>query len=260
MQANYLDELNLAKVCARKAGKILMNSFGSATAYGKAAHDLGTKPEVLAENHIKQLIHKKYPQHNLVGEESGSTAVGSDYTWIIDPCDGTRNYLLGIPYFSISIALKVGRTTVLGVVYNPCSSELFYARKGCGAFRGRKQLFVSDTKREMADAIVCSDWGGSVKDDEEMRRGLRNLETLIFAARTVVVHFSPALDLCLIALGKADVLVTLSTEVEDHAAGALVVQEAGGVVTNFGSNRWHVGTRGIVAANRPLHTALRQLL
>jgi len=237
-----------------------MASFGRAGAYGKSAHDVGTQPEVDAENHIKQIIRERYPSHNLRAEESGFQDQRGEYTWIIDPLDGTRNYVLGIPYFSVSIALEFEGEVVLGVVYNPYTRELVYARKGRGAFAGRSRLSVNSDKVDLADAIVCSDWGGSEQDENTTRQGVQNLDKLISKSRIVVVHFSPALDLCRIAMGKADVLVTMSTTTEDHAAGALIVREAGGVVTNFGSDRWDVYTRGIITANPSLHAAVQRLL
>lgn len=261
MQEDYADEFALARESAKEAGEILMESFGKAVAYDKAARDVGTKPEVIAEDRIKQLVRKQYPDHSLWAEESGFQDGGGECTWIIDPLDGTRNYVLGIPYFSVSIAFEVRGEVIFGIVYNPYTRQLVYARKGCGAFAGRRQLFVNTEKEKLADAIVCSDWGGSEKNENTMRQGMRNLEKLVFASRIVVVHFSPALDMCKMAMGKADALATLSTEVEDHAAGALIVQEAGGIVTNFGSDGWNVRTRGIIAAtSRSLHTAIQRLL
>lgn len=260
MHRNYAKEFALAKRAVREAGKILMGSFGKAAVYGKSVHDVGTKPEMLAENRIKQLIWEQHPDHNIWAEESGFQDMGGDYTWIIDPLDGTRNYVLSIPYFSVSISLEVRREIVFGLVYNPYTRDLVYARKGCGAFAGDRRLFVPREREELAEAIVCSDWGGSEENKNTMCQGIRNLETLVFASRIVVVNFSPALDLCRIAMGKADALVAMSTEVEDHAAGALIVQEAGGVVTDFESDEWNVRTRGIIAANQKLHAAIRQVL
>lgn len=261
MQEHYANEFALAKKSVQEAGKILMRDFGKAIAFGKATHDVGTKPEVIAEDRIKRLIRKEYPDHNLWAEESGFQETGGNCTWIIDPLDGTRNYVLGIPYFSVSIAFEVRGEIVFGIVYDPYSRQLVHARKGYGAFADDIQLLVNTERTKLADAIVCSDWGGSETDEKTMRRGMQNLEKLVFESRIVVVHFSPALDMCRIAMGKADALATLSTEVEDHAAGALIVQEAGGVVTNFGSDGWNFRTRGIMAAtNQRLHAAVRQLL
>jgi myo-inositol-1(or 4)-monophosphatase len=256
---DYADELALAKKAAQEAGKILMDNFRNATAYGKAMHDIGTEPEVVAENRIKQIIRQQYPDHNLWAEESGNQDKGGKCTWIIDPLDGTRNYVIGVPNFSVSIALEVGGEVVLGVVYNPYTRSMIYAQKGLGAFAGRKRLRIVQEKT-LSEAIICSDWGGSEKDDSIIRQGLQNLETLIFESRVVVVYFSPALDLCRIAMGKADALVNLSTEVEAHAAGALILQEAGGVVTNFGSDKWDVYMRGIIAANPSVYVAIRSLV
>ncbi len=260
MSENYSRELLFAQATAQEAGKILMESYGQATMYGKSAHDIGTKPEVIAEERIKELIQRQYPKHNFWGEETGEQYRGGLFTWIIDPLDGTRNYLHGIPYFSVSIALQSGDEVVMGVVYNPYTGDLVHAQKGQGAFWGNRQLIMPNDKSELAEAVICSDWGGSEKHDETIHKGIRNLERLITASRSVVVHFSPALDLCRIAIGMMDVLVTLSTEVEDHAAGALIVKEAGGVVSNVGSETWDFRTRGIVAANASLHTAVQALL
>ena len=260
MAKNYNSELIFTKNAAQVAGEMLMGNFGCAVMDGKSDHDVGTQPERDAEDHIKKLIQEQYPEHNIHGEETGKQDKGSQYTWIIDPLDGTRNYLHRIPYFSVSIAFQVGSEIVLGVVYNPYTHDLVYAQKGLGAFNGDQRLTVPPDKTKLADAVIGSDWGGSEKDDGTIRRGIRNLERLIFASRSVVVHFSPALDLCQIAMGRMDVLVTLSTEVEDHAAGALIVQEAGGVVTNVGSETWDFRTRGILAANVHLHHATQALL
>jgi myo-inositol-1(or 4)-monophosphatase len=148
----------------------------------------------------------------------------------------------------------------MGIVYNPFTGDLVHAHKGQGAFSGNSRLFLPTEKTQLTDAVICSDWGGSENDDDTIRRGIQNLERLILNCRSVVVHFSPALDLCQIAMGRMDALVTLSTEVEDHAAGALIVQEAGGVVSNFGSKTWDFRMRGIVTANAELHLAIKALL
>lgn len=251
-----MDYKSVAIQAIYEAGKVLVESFYSNTeAKEKGAHDLVSKTDINSEKTILEIIKSSFPKHTYIAEESGKSKTDSEYTWYIDPLDGTSNFLLGIPYFSISIALSLKDEVIFGAVFNPLLDELYTAEKGNGSYLNDKEIKVS-SRSNIKSAFIASAYSANEKD---IKRGLKTIEQLSLATRKVVINFSPALDLCNVARGKLDALVDNGTTPEDHAAGSLIVTEAGGQVSNYKKDTWNVNEVGIVASNGTIQKSVASL-
>lgn len=247
--------LNLAVKAAKEAGEFLKTGFYSnQVVVGKGRHDVVSKVDLESEKSILDLITNNFPNHSIHAEESGTLEKNSDYKWYIDPLDGTSNLLLGIPYFSVSIALSYKSEVIIGVVYNPIVDELYTAEKGKGSFMNGENIRVS-SQENLSNALIASAYSS---DEKDIKRGLKTIEGLALHSRKVVINFSPALDLCNIARGKLDALVDNGTTPEDHAAGSLILAEAGGKIENYNKTGWNVENVGIIASNSLIHHFLRE--
>lgn len=248
---------NVAIKAAREAGKILRNNFfNKIQVKSKGKHDVVTISDRASEKIILKILKSCYSEHNFVAEESGASRQNSKYTWFIDPLDGTANFITGNPYFSVSLALALENEVILGVVFNPLLNELYYAEKGTGAFINGKKLKVSSTNK-LTTAVIASAYS---KKENDIKLGLKIIEKLALNSRKVVINFSPALDLCNIARGRLDALVDNGTTPEDHAAGSLVLTEAGGRIKNYNSVNWAVRHTGIIATNGWLDNLINNLV
>lgn len=242
---------------AKEAGKIILKYYGN---YGKLKfknpRSLLTKVDLLSDAKIKSIIGKKYPKHNFITEESGFTDKGSEYTWIVDPIDGTTNFTSKIPYFAVSIGLARNKEIVMGIVYNPCTKETFFAEKGKGAFLNSKRLRVSN-KSSVKDGLLAfclpSDIRASQKTFSILSRNFGHF-------RGVRDPGSAALNMCYVAAGKFDFFLSLSLNSWDVAAAFLVVEEAHGRVTNLKNERWSINDKICVATNKKLHNKFIKLL
>ena len=241
-----MDYINIATQAVKKSGDVLKNSFArQSTVEGKGKHDIVTEADRASEKIILDLLHDYFPEHAIVAEESGARHTNSSYTWYVDPLDGTTNFVTGNPYFSVSLALAHEGEVVLAVVFNPILDELYVAEKDHGAFLNGQQMHVSKN-RQFSEALLAAAYSMAEND---IRRGLKTIEALALKARKVVINFSPALDLCNIARGRIDGLVDNGTTPEDHAAGSLILTEAGGAVQNYQSAHWNVNETGVIASN-----------
>lgn len=247
----------LALKAALRAGDILKsNFFRQSNIEGKGKHDIVTQTDRQSEMAILNTLQEYFPDHTYVAEESGTFQTNSEYSWYIDPLDGTSHFVTGNPYFSVSVALAYKGDVILAVIYNPILNELYTAEKGQGAFLNNTPIHVS-LGNNLADAIISSAYSSF---DSEIKEGLQTIEKLALNTRKVIINFSPAMDLCNTARGKLDGVVTRGTTPEDHAAGSLIVTEAGGKVENFGNSRWNINEKGIIASNGYLHKNIAGLV
>ncbi len=247
----------IAIKAVKEAGKILKKEFsGVLDVKAKEKHDIVSNADYRSEKKIIEIIKKAFPLHAIVAEESGKSGKKSDYVWYIDPLDGTSNFITGNPYFSVSIALAFKGKVVLGVVYNPILKELYLAEKNKGAYLNGKKLHIYE-KGSLKDAILASAYSS---EEEDIRRGLKTVEKLALNARKVIINFSPALDLCNIARGKIDGLIDNGTTPEDHAAGSLIVTEAGGKIRNYNNQSWNVNEIGIIASNKKIYNSIIKII
>lgn len=239
----------VAQRAAAEGGRVLMACFRRVRkVVAKSPFEMVTEADVASEEAIIAEIRRSYPSHTIRSEEQGELAGDDARVWIVDPLDGTLKFILGEPYFSVSVAYEEEGVVRLGMIFNPYTQDVYLARRGGGAFKNGVALQVAPVD-DLAETFVCCDWGGSPGLQQQ---GLGYLSRLLPpTTRGVGVNFSPALDLCNLAEGTVAAVISNGTTPEDHAAGALIVSEAGGGVVNFGQTAWSQRARGIVATNTP---------
>ncbi len=246
---------NIAARAAREAGHLLLRYFNrmeNIPVEEKQANDFVTEVDRASEQIIIRAIRKAYPDHAILAEESGDHA-GNDYQWIIDPLDGTTNYLHGFPQFSISIAVQHRGELVAAVVHDPLRDETFTAHKGGGAYLNEHRIRVSKRK-DLHGALLGT--GIPYRDQRFVDNYFGMMKALIRDAAGVRRPGSAALDFAWLAAGRIDGFWELGLARWDFAAGALLVQEAGGVVTDLSGGDRHFETGNVVAGNVKIHPVM----
>lgn len=242
----------LAFKAAWEAGKILLRYFRSPEIKKIDWRKISTtKADLLAEETIISLIKKNYPTHHILSEEIGKIDGFSSYTWIIDPLDGTHNFMRGNPYFAISIALVHHEQTELGVIYLPFLDELYWAVKGEGAFLGRERLHVSSVRKLKEGYILACK--GSEPDCQRFSKAFYRLAPYVKRLSTLG---SAAIECIYVASGRADGYLTFKINPWDVGAGILLIEEAGGKVSDFQGKKWPLQQSDFVASNGKIHSAL----
>ncbi len=240
--------LNIAVRAARAAGKILLKEFDQGQpidATAKGPNDWVSEMDQAAEQAIINTIKKAYPEHGIIAEESGTqTGKDNDFQWVIDPLDGTTNYLRGVPHFCISIAVVHKGTVQQGVVYDPVREELFTASRGAGAQLNGRRLRLSPLT-ELNGALLATGFPFKAKHryDEYQAMFGRLFERCADMRRAGAA----ALDLAYVAAGRYDGFFELGLKPWDLMAGDLLVREAGGIVTDFEGGHNYVQSGHIVA-------------
>ena len=246
---------NIAVRAARQAGSVIMRSFSrldSLTVSEKQANDYVSEVDRNAEQAIIDTIRKAYPGHAILAEESGIH--GKDaYQWIIDPLDGTTNYLHGFPQFAISIALMHRGRLESAVIYDPTRDEMFTADRGAGALLNDRRLRVTEQK-SLKGALLGT--GIPFRDQRHVDAYLGMLKDLMRETAGIRRPGSAALDFAYVAAGRLDGFWELGLSVWDFAAGALLVEEAGGVVSDIAGGSRHLETGNVICANVRLHSVL----
>lgn len=250
--------LETAFDAARTAGDLLMNFFEKPKDVEyKGEVDLVTDIDRRSEAIIVSHILAQYPRHAIFAEEGTRTQSKSDYRWIIDPLDGTTNYTHHYPCFAVSIALERQGEIILGVVYDPVRPELYWAERGGGAYLNGKKISVSKEKTLSRSLLVT---GFPVHHRKHAEENLR-----LFHAFTMVCHGvrrdgSAALDLCYLAAGRFDGFWELRLHAWDTAAGSLIVQEAGGRISDFKGNSFDPFGIETLASNGSIHDPMMAVL
>ena len=253
--------LNVMISAARKASRALRRDFGEVEnlqVSRKGPGDFVTNSDMRSEKILREELEYARPGYGFLIEESGEI-IGNDKThrWIVDPLDGTTNFLHGIPHFSISIALEREGELVAGVVYNPITDELFYAEKGQGAFMNDKRLRVA-ARISLADAVfACGDPHSNREGREAFIAEIDRLLPKISGLRRMA---SSALDLAWVAAGRVDGFWERGLAPWDIAAGIVLVREAGGIVTDIHNGSQFLEQGNIIASNDVLHRLLMQYL
>ena len=249
--------LNIAIRAARSAGRILMRYYERTDQLNiqtKGRNDFVSEVDRAAEAAIVQELRAKFPDHAILGEEGGRQAGRSpEFEWVIDPLDGTTNYLHGFPQFSISIAMKYRGQLEHGVVYDPLREELFTASRGRGAHLNDRRLRVA--KCIGIDGALLGT-GIPFRDQDHIDAYLGMLKALIVDSAGVRRPGSAALDFAYVAAGRLDGFWELGLSEWDYAAGALLVIEAGGTVTDLAGGERFLETGNVVAGNLKLHAAM----
>ncbi|MFA6274263.1 MAG: inositol monophosphatase [Candidatus Paceibacterota bacterium] len=250
---NKSKELKIAIKAAIKAGKILKKHFEKDVLKEfKEDETIVTIADRESEIIIKKIIGKAFPNHCLIGEESGSNKKVCEYVWHIDPLDGTRNFANGLPIFGVSIALVFNHEIMVGVVYNPVTKSLFYAEKNKGAYLNNKKIFVSEDDEE--HAIIAVDPSKN-EENTKLRKELLYSFPRTFV-RSVRDLGSTAVELSYLARGSFEANIQLGLESYDFAAGALIVLEAGGKITKLDGSEWEFPENNFIASNGVFHDKL----
>ncbi|MBE6066160.1 MAG: inositol monophosphatase [Clostridium lundense] len=230
---NLYEVLENVKLWTREVGKLQLEKYNSKIKYTSKSTvvDMVTEVDILSEKIIIDKIKSTYPDHAILSEEEGEIKSESEYLWVIDPLDGTNNYLHAFPIFCVSIALKKGEETVLGVIYVPRLDEMFWAIKGEGAFLNDEKIEVAQ-KGNLEQCILAT---GFPYDKKISKHNNVNLFTnIITELQGIRRTGSAAFDLCCVACGRIDGYWELKLGLWDLAAGALIVEEAGGkVMTSY---------------------------
>lgn len=254
----WKQHLETALLAAREAGRIQIQALGNAhTIDYKGETNLVTEVDLACEEAIFRRIKDAFPSHDFLLEESPAKRSGSPYLWVVDPLDGTTNYTHGYPQFCCSIALQADRRTVLGVVYDPVRDELFTAQRGAGAFLNERPIRTSDEDR-LIRSLVATGFPDDIKRARD--KNLRKFSRLLQRVRSVRRSGSAALDFCYLAAGRLDGYWVLKLAPWDAAAGVLMVEEAGGCVTDLQGQPTHLHSRAFVASNGRIHDSLLALL
>ena len=236
-------------------GKELKHFFnGSFTISSKGSlNDLVTEADHAAEKAIFKVIQDTFPTHFILSEETGEIKQDSNIKWIIDPIDGTINFANGIPICCVSIGVEENGKMILGAVYNPMMNELFVAERGLGATLNEKKIKVSTKDNLLSSCLVT---GFPYQYLDAANGPLQIFEKLIRKAIPVRRLGSAAIDLCWTAAGRFDGFYEHKLQAWDSAAGFLMVEEAGGKVTDLGGNPYSPYQPGIIATNGKIHDQL----
>ena len=254
--------LNIAVRAARSAGSIINRAaldLDVLKVASKGTNDFVTEVDQAAEEAIISTLLEAYPGHAILAEESGRQrgSKHSDYLWIIDPLDGTTNFIHGFPVYAVSIALAFRGKVEQAVVYDPTRNDLFYASKGKGAYLNDRRLRVSKRTR-MSDALIGT--GFPFRKGDNFKRYLKMFEEVVQRCGGLRRPGAAALDLCYVAAGWYDGFFETGLSPWDVAAGSLMITEAGGLVGNFTGEADFLYQREVVAATPRIYGQLVQML
>jgi myo-inositol-1(or 4)-monophosphatase len=253
-----MDGLSFATEVAREAGALLLRYFRRDLHIRlKGRINLVTEADIAAEKLIASRIQARFPQHGLLCEEGNNIEGRSEYRWIVDPLDGTTNFAHGYPCFCVSMGLECRSQILLGVIFNPIMNELFHAVRGEGAYLNGRRLAVSSNET-LEESLLCTGFPYDIQSNRE--NNIDNFALLAMHARALRRDGAAALDLCCVAAGWYDGYWELRLSPWDLAAGALIVEEAGGRVTNLAGGPFDCYQGQVVASNGHVHEALVRLL
>ncbi len=245
---------------AREAGRIINRAsqdVGSLKVQSKTYNDFVSEVDRSAEQAIIDVLKDAYPDHRFLGEESGESTNASDNLWIIDPLDGTTNFLHSFPQYCVSIALQQKGVLTHAVIYDPVRNDLFTATKGRGAFLNDKRIRVTN-RAKLQDSLIAT--GFPFRDFTHLETYMGMLKEMIKKTTGIRRPGSAALDLAYVAAGWTDGFFEINLSPWDIAAGGLLVQEAGGIVGDFEGNESWLSTGNIVAANPKVFAQMLQTL
>ncbi len=251
--------LNIAVRAARSAGDLILRSsdnIGQLRIDQKGKNDYASEVDRMAEREIINIIRAAYPGHAILAEESGEHQ-GNDFVWVIDPLDGTTNFLHGFPQYAVSIALKHKGRLEVGVIYDPLRDELFTAKRGGGATLNNRRLRVTQPLG-LKGALLGT--GFPFKTDQHLKAYLNMFSSLTMECAGIRRAGSAALDLAYVAAGRLDGFWEIGVMEWDIAAGVLLIKEAGGVVTDFSFNDNYLQSGNLIAGSPKMHQLMYQLI
>ncbi|WP_028594721.1 inositol monophosphatase family protein [Paenibacillus assamensis] len=256
--------------CAAKAGEWIKSRLGQykSLEMKSSMHDVVTEVDKGAELMIRKLIRTHFPNHSILGEEGVGCgqaaseealkeALQSEYLWIIDPLDGTTNYVHGFPFFSVSIALAHKGEVIVGIVYDPIRDELFVAEKGKGAYVRGQRMQVADEKN-LHGSLIASGFPTDIT--RALPVNLKGIQALAPKVRNIRTAGSAALHMAYVAAGRLTGFWELNLNAWDLAAGSLLISEAGGKITDTHGQPYHLGVRDVLGSNGHIHADFIQVL
>ena len=253
--------MNIMIRAAEKAGRNLTRDFGEVEnlqVSRKGPADFVTAADKRAEEIIYEELKKARPSYSFLMEESGAVkGDDADNVWIIDPLDGTHNFMHGIPHWCVSIALESKGRIEAGVVYDPIKEEVFRAERSNGAFLGRTRLRVSG-RTDLESSVVCI--GSAYLDAEKQKRYIEEVNAVSSVSPMIRRSGSAALDLCYVAAGRYDAYWERGIKAWDVAGGVLIVKESGGFVTSIENEDNPVHSNNVIAGNQEIYTQTRKIL
>jgi myo-inositol-1(or 4)-monophosphatase len=252
--------LNIAVRAARKAGSVINRATLDGAGFevrAKQQNDFVTRVDHAAEEAILEIVRKSYPDHAVLAEESGAAAGAAEYQWIIDPLDGTTNFIHGFPQYCVSIAIRHRDVLAHGVIYDPNRNELFTASKGRGAFLNDRRIRVSKCLR-LGEALIGT--GFPFREGARIDLYTNQLKNLMQKTAGVRRAGAAALDLAYVACGRLDAFWELGLSPWDMAAGALMIQEAGGLVGDLRGDSGYLESGEIACATPKIYPTLLEAL
>jgi myo-inositol-1(or 4)-monophosphatase len=253
--------LTVAVKAARRAGAIInraSNDLDKLTVERKMHNDFVSEVDRAAERTIIDTIRESYPQHSILAEESGeSIAAETEYQWIIDPLDGTTNFLHGFPQYCVSIALSVKGVVSHGVVFDPTRNDLFTATRGAGAFLNERRIRVAKTVN-LKDSLIGT--GFPFRQFEKFDQYLAMFKEVGLKSAGIRRPGAAALDLAYVACGRYDGFWEMGLHPWDMAAGGLLILEAGGLITDFNGDSDYMGAGNVVTATPKVFPQLLQII
>ena len=244
---------------AKEAGELIRNEFGKeiSVKFKTDEANLVTNVDKAAENLVKDFISKEYPKHSIIAEESGKTNTGSEYTWIIDPIDGTTNFAHRLPIFAVSIGIQKKDEPIIGVVYDVMRDTTYSAEKGSGSYENNNKLTVSRNDRLNKSLLVT---GFAYDRHDDYKEAVKIFGAFLAKSRAVRRLGSAALDFCYVASGVFDGFWEENLSPWDVAAGILIVEESGGKVTDFNKNLVNPFSGQYLATNGKVHSEMINII
>ncbi|OGT33444.1 MAG: inositol monophosphatase [Gammaproteobacteria bacterium RIFCSPHIGHO2_02_FULL_39_13] len=255
--------LNIAIQAARQASRIIlrfMDQLDKVEVSQKDQNDFVTQVDKMSEKIIITEIQKAYPHHAILAEESGShNSSNEEYCWIIDPLDGTRNFMHGFPQFAISIAVMKKNIPELGMIYDPIRQELFTATRGQGAYVNSRRMRIS-TAKKLASALIGTGFPYKNKNKDCVKNYVTTFEKVLTHCGDIRRAGSATLDLAYVAAGRLDGFWESDLKIWDMAAGVLMIKEAGGMISDFHDGELYLEQGAVVAGNAKIHKELLALI
>lgn len=255
---NHKIYIEVAISIAKKAGKLLMDNFYSEKKIDyKGRINLVTEIDRRSEKLIVDNLKKEFPQHSILAEEGSRSEQNSEFLWLIDPLDGTTNYAHSFGFFAVSIALQErNRGVIAGVVFAPYLNECYSASRDAGAFLNDNKINVSNTN-ELEKSLLAT---GFPYDIKESHANIEYFNRFLLESQAVRRPGSAAIDLCCVAAGKFDGFWEMKLYPWDTAAGSLIVEEAGGKVTDFKGDKYDPYKKEILATNGLIHEDMKRII
>jgi myo-inositol-1(or 4)-monophosphatase len=252
--------LNIMEKACKKASKLLIRDFGEVEKLQvskKGPGDFVTNSDKRTEKIIINELSLARPDYSFLAEESGASGKSTEFKWIIDPIDGTTNFLHGVPYFAISIGLEKNKEIICGMIFNPITNEMFYAEKGKGAYLNNSRIRVS-SRKNIDECVLLT--GGPILSYKNKEIFFKEYESVSRKVAATRKFGSSALDLAYLASGRCDGVWERNLNYWDIAAGIIIVKEAGGTVTDFKGGDEYIEERNLLATNSKIDKDLIALL